>query len=173
MASPPFSSSALSPAPYSNGGAAFFSLPETLRRLHGVRGTARYAGIASIERGRGLLARLCARIAGLPKAMRDAPDRPGCALRRLAGAGLIGGIQAAPQPVQLARLRLPLQRMFGARGAGPIRIGAAGQHALGRMRAGVLGALARGVLAEPAFDVGGDAGVQAAVATAQQVQVPA
>ena len=26
MASPPFSSSALSPAPYSNGGAAFFSL---------------------------------------------------------------------------------------------------------------------------------------------------
>ena len=54
-------------------GAAFFNLPETLRRLHGVRGTARYAGIASIERGRGLLARLCARIAGLPKAMRDAP----------------------------------------------------------------------------------------------------
>ena len=38
-------------------GAAFFNLPETLRRLHGVRGTARYAGIASIERGRGLLAR--------------------------------------------------------------------------------------------------------------------
>ena len=54
-------------------GAAFFNLPETLRRLHGVRGTARYAGIASIERGRGLLARLCARIAGLPKPMRDAP----------------------------------------------------------------------------------------------------
>ena len=54
-------------------GAAFFNLPETLRRLHGVRGTARYAGIASIERGRGLLARLCARIAGLPKPMRNVP----------------------------------------------------------------------------------------------------
>ena len=54
-------------------GAAFFSLPETLRRLHGVRGTARYAGIASVERGRNPLARLCARIAGLPKAMREVP----------------------------------------------------------------------------------------------------
>ncbi len=38
-----------------------------------MRGTARYAGIASIERGRGPLARLCARLAGLPKAMQDAP----------------------------------------------------------------------------------------------------
>ena len=54
-------------------GAAFFNLPDSLRRLHGVRGTARYAGLATIERGRTPLARLCARIAGLPKAMRDAP----------------------------------------------------------------------------------------------------
>ena len=54
-------------------GAAFFNLPESLRRLHGLRGTARYAGVATIERGRHPLARLCARIAGLPKAMRDAP----------------------------------------------------------------------------------------------------
>ena len=54
-------------------GAAFFNLPDSVRRLHAVRGTARYAGIASIERGRNPLARLCARVAGLPKAMRDAP----------------------------------------------------------------------------------------------------
>ncbi len=54
-------------------GAAFFTLPEAVRRLHALRGTARYAGIASIERGRNPLARLCARIAGLPKTMREAP----------------------------------------------------------------------------------------------------
>ena len=54
-------------------GAAFFNLPESVRRLHAVRGTARYAGIASIERGGNPLARLCARVAGLPKAMQDAP----------------------------------------------------------------------------------------------------
>ena len=52
-------------------GAAFFNLPDSVRRLHATRGTARYAGIASIERGRHPLARLCARVAGLPKAMRD------------------------------------------------------------------------------------------------------
>lgn len=54
-------------------GAAFYTLPEAVRRLHAVRGTARYAGIASVERGRNPLARLCARIAGLPKAMREVP----------------------------------------------------------------------------------------------------
>lgn len=54
-------------------GAAFFNLPEAVRRLHAVRGTARYAGVATVERGRNPLARLCARIAGLPKPMRDAP----------------------------------------------------------------------------------------------------
>lgn len=54
-------------------GAAFFTLPEAVRRLHAVRGAARYAGMASVERGRNPLARLCARIAGLPNAMRDAP----------------------------------------------------------------------------------------------------
>lgn len=54
-------------------GAAFYTLPEVVRRLHAVRGTARYAGIASIERGRNPLARLCARIAELPKAMREVP----------------------------------------------------------------------------------------------------
>lgn len=54
-------------------GAAFYSLPEVVRRLHAVRGTVRYAGIASVERGRNPLARLCARIAGLPPPMREAP----------------------------------------------------------------------------------------------------
>ena len=54
-------------------GAAFYNLPAAVRRLHAVRGTLRYAGIASVERGRNPLARLCARIAGLPKAMRDVP----------------------------------------------------------------------------------------------------
>ena len=54
-------------------GAAFFKLPAPVRTLHAVRGTARYAGIASVERGRNPLARLCARIAGLPGAMQDVP----------------------------------------------------------------------------------------------------
>jgi len=47
-------------------GAAFFNLPAPVRQLHAVRGSARYAGIASVERGRNPLARLCARIGGLP-----------------------------------------------------------------------------------------------------------
>ena len=54
-------------------GAPFFNLPASVRRLHATRGTARYAGIATVERGRNPLARLCARIAGLPGAMRDVP----------------------------------------------------------------------------------------------------
>jgi hypothetical protein len=54
-------------------GAAFYNLPEAVRRLHAVRGTARFAGVATVERGRNPLARLCARIAGLPKPMRDVP----------------------------------------------------------------------------------------------------
>lgn len=54
-------------------GATFYSLPAAVRRLHAVRGTARYAGVATIECGGNPLARLCARITGLPKPMRDAP----------------------------------------------------------------------------------------------------
>lgn len=54
-------------------GAAYYSLAPCLRRLHGVRGTVRYAGVASIERGRNPLARLCARVAGLPGEVRDVP----------------------------------------------------------------------------------------------------
>lgn len=52
-------------------GAAFFRLPDSLRRLHGAHGRVRYVGLASIERGPHPLARLCARIAGLPPAATD------------------------------------------------------------------------------------------------------
>jgi len=54
-------------------GAAFFRLPDALRALHGTHGTARYSGQVTVVRGTGLLSRLCARIAGLPRAMADAP----------------------------------------------------------------------------------------------------
>lgn len=54
-------------------GAAFYGLAPCVRQLHGLRGRTRYAGIANIECGRGPLARLCARVAGLPTAVRDAP----------------------------------------------------------------------------------------------------
>jgi hypothetical protein len=54
-------------------GAAFFRLPESLRRLHGTRGMARHSGVVTVEGGSNALARLCARIAGLPKPMQDAP----------------------------------------------------------------------------------------------------
>lgn len=52
-------------------GAAFFRLPESLRRLHGVRGRARWVGQATITRGQNPLARVCATIAGLPPARQD------------------------------------------------------------------------------------------------------
>lgn len=54
-------------------GAAFFRLPDSLRQLHGPNGGGRYAGMATVERGSGLLARLCAWAAGLPKAGRNVP----------------------------------------------------------------------------------------------------
>lgn len=54
-------------------GAPFFTMPEALRRLHASRGQVRYAGRATITRGRNPLARLCARIAGLPRAAADVP----------------------------------------------------------------------------------------------------
>ncbi|MGJ4730697.1 DUF4166 domain-containing protein [Luteimonas sp. SDU101] len=52
-------------------GAAFFRLPESLRRLHAAQGRFRYAGRATIERGRNPLARLYAWSAGLPAAGSD------------------------------------------------------------------------------------------------------
>ncbi|WP_019398397.1 DUF4166 domain-containing protein [Pseudoxanthomonas sp. GW2] len=56
-------------------GAPFFNLPPSLRRLHSIRGQDAFAGEVDIERGRGLLARLCGRLAGLPPAMQAAPLR--------------------------------------------------------------------------------------------------
>jgi hypothetical protein len=52
-------------------GAAFFRLPESLRRLHASRGQVRYAGRADIERGRSPLARLCAWVLRLPPSGQD------------------------------------------------------------------------------------------------------
>lgn len=54
-------------------GAAFFRLPDALRALHGVHGTARYSGEVTVVRGTGLLSRVCGRLAGMPRAMTDAP----------------------------------------------------------------------------------------------------
>ncbi|WP_101925110.1 DUF4166 domain-containing protein [Luteimonas rhizosphaerae] len=54
-------------------GAPFFRLPDAVRALHSTRGEARYAGRVTVVRGTGLLSRLCGRVAGLPRAMADAP----------------------------------------------------------------------------------------------------
>lgn len=54
-------------------GASFYSLPDSVRALHGIRGRARYAGRATIMRGRNPLGRLCAMVAGLPGARQDVP----------------------------------------------------------------------------------------------------
>jgi len=52
-------------------GAPFFTLPDSLRQLHAVRDRARYAGRATVARGRNPLARACAAIAGLPRSAKD------------------------------------------------------------------------------------------------------
>lgn len=52
-------------------GAAYFRLPGSVRRLHALRGRARWTGLATIERGRNPLARLCARVVGLPGTARE------------------------------------------------------------------------------------------------------
>src|SRR3546814_9310623 len=52
-------------------GASFYSLAPAVRALHDVRGRVRYAGRATIARGRNPLGRLCAAVAGLPKARED------------------------------------------------------------------------------------------------------
>ncbi|MBS0199724.1 MAG: DUF4166 domain-containing protein [Proteobacteria bacterium] len=54
-------------------GAEFYHLAPAIKALHGRRGEFRYAGIASVRRGRGLPKALLARIARLPPAMEDAP----------------------------------------------------------------------------------------------------
>lgn len=54
-------------------GAPYYQLAPTVRALHGDGGRARYEGRARVVRGRGLLARLCARAARLPPAADDLP----------------------------------------------------------------------------------------------------
>lgn len=54
-------------------GKDYFRMPPAVRALHALRGGARYGGRASVERGSGPLARLCARVARLPPARVDAP----------------------------------------------------------------------------------------------------
>lgn len=54
-------------------GAPYYTLPDSVRALHAIRGEGRYAGRVTVTRGRGLLARLCAAAARLPRAMSDAP----------------------------------------------------------------------------------------------------
>ena len=53
-------------------GAPFYSLPDAVRALHEIRGHCVYVGRVDVERGRNLLARLCARLAGLPPARQGA-----------------------------------------------------------------------------------------------------
>ncbi|HJR74823.1 MAG TPA: DUF4166 domain-containing protein [Luteimonas sp.] len=54
-------------------GAPFFRLPDSVRALHSVRGEGRYAGRATIARGRNPIARLCAAVVGLPPSVSDVP----------------------------------------------------------------------------------------------------
>jgi hypothetical protein len=54
-------------------GAPFFTLPDAVRLLHSSRGRLRMAGRATIAGGANPLARLCAWIAGLPRAAEDVP----------------------------------------------------------------------------------------------------
>ncbi|WP_255516412.1 DUF4166 domain-containing protein [Luteimonas suaedae] len=54
-------------------GAPFYTLPDAVRLLHSSHGRRRMAGRATIDGGSNPLARLCARIAGLPRAGNDVP----------------------------------------------------------------------------------------------------
>lgn len=53
-------------------GAAFYGVGAAVRRLHAIRGEGRVAGVASIERGTGWLARRCATLLRLPQPINDA-----------------------------------------------------------------------------------------------------
>lgn len=54
-------------------GAAWDELPEAVRELHALSGTRRYAGRATVERGRNFLAHLVAKIVGFPSEGEDVP----------------------------------------------------------------------------------------------------
>lgn len=54
---------------------AFLALPEAIRAMHNIRTPAVAEGIASVERGKGLLARVVAAVVGFPKPGKDIPVR--------------------------------------------------------------------------------------------------
>lgn len=54
-------------------GAAWDKLPIEIRNMHNIDGAASADGRASVERGRGVLARLAASVIGFPKAVADTP----------------------------------------------------------------------------------------------------
>lgn len=56
-------------------GAEFYHLAPQVKTLHSQRGRFIWSGMCSIDRGRGLLARLACSVARLPPSMRDAPVR--------------------------------------------------------------------------------------------------
>lgn len=73
---PPSLSTAAAPTVFQQAlRAPFFKLPPSLRGVHSIRGQQGYMGQVDIERGRGLLARICGRLLGLPPAMHQAPLR--------------------------------------------------------------------------------------------------
>jgi hypothetical protein len=56
-------------------GAAWTALPEPLQAMHDLKSRLTAEGVAEVERGRGLLARLIAKLFGFPQAGRDVPVR--------------------------------------------------------------------------------------------------
>lgn len=57
------------------GEAAWAALPPPIQRMHDVHATMTASGLAVVERGSGLVARLIAAVMGLPRAGRDVPVR--------------------------------------------------------------------------------------------------
>jgi hypothetical protein len=56
-------------------GDAYASLPQPLQVMHDLRSELTAAGVASVERGKGLFARLAAAIVGFPPVGDDVPGR--------------------------------------------------------------------------------------------------
>lgn len=54
-------------------GAGFYHLAPELKAMHSRRGVRQSKGVCTVERGRGVLARLACSVLGLPRSMRDAP----------------------------------------------------------------------------------------------------
>ena len=56
-------------------GPAFEALPDPLRAIHQRRGHSAYSGTCRVERGRGLISRICGMVARLPRAADSLPIR--------------------------------------------------------------------------------------------------